>query len=140
MGDKHKKSAQTLPATLPANEKLKFSFEYYDKISDKYCLSSWQQREIRNALLRLQDICTKSYNDLARDRKVYHFYEVVWEKTIKKTGFPDKRLEKLSAFHFALLGINNQKARVFGAYSTGTFYIVWFDFNHEIWPVELKHT
>lgn len=140
MGRKNNKYVQSLPTSLSATEKLRFSFEYYDKNSDEYCLSSWQQKDIRVALLRLQDICTKSYNDLARERKVYHFYEVIWEKTIKKTGFPDKRLENLSAFHIGLLGINNQKARVFGAYSSGTFYIVWFDFNHTIWPVELKHT
>ena len=138
MGNKHNKNV--LPSSLPANEKLRFSFEYYDKTSNNYCLSSWKEKQIRDALLRLQDICTKSFNDLTRERKVYHFAEVIWGKTIKKLGFPDNRVNQLSAFHFALLGVNGQKARVYGAYSMGTFYIVWFDLNHEIWPVELKHT
>lgn len=128
------------PSSLPVNEKIKFSFEYYDKSSNDYCLSCWGQEYVRSALLRLQEVCTKSFNDLNRERKVYHFREVVWEKTIKKTGFPDSKVNQLSAFHFALLGINNQKARVYGAFSAGTFYIVWFDLNHEIWPVDLKHT
>lgn len=139
MGNKHKKDVQ-LQSSLPANKKIRFSFEYYDKYSSDYCLSCWGQKQIRNTLLRLRDICTKSFNDLSRERKVYHFGEVIWEKTTKKSGFPDSKVNQLSAFHFALLGINNQKARVYGAYSTGVFYIVWFDFNHEIWPVELKHT
>jgi hypothetical protein len=127
-------------SSLPTNEKIRFSFEYYDKSSSDYCLSCWGQKQVRSALLRLQEVCTKSFNDLSRERKVYHFNEVNWEKTTKKTGFPDSRVNQLQAFHFALLGINNQKARVYGAYSAGTFYIVWFDLNHEIWPVELKHT
>lgn len=46
----------------------------------------------------------------------------------------------LEPFHFALLGVNGQLTRVFGAYSSGTFYIVWFDLDHMIWPSELKHT
>lgn len=138
MAKKHKGEQNT--TSLPSNEKLRFSFEYYDRTSNNYCLSSWGQSQIRNTLFRLQDVCTKSFNDLTRERKVYHFGEVVWEKTTKKTGFPDSKVNQLPAFHFALLGINNQKARVYGAYSAGTFYIVWFDLNHEIWPVELKNT
>ena len=139
MGNKHKKDVR-LQSSLPANEKMRFSLEYYDKSSSNYCLSCWGQEQIRKALLRLRDICAKSFNDLSRERRVYHFGEVIWEKTTKKLGFPNNRVNQLPAFHFALLGINNQKARVYGAYSTGIFYIVWFDFNHEIWPVELKHT
>lgn len=138
MGNKHYKGIQPQPS-LPANEKIRFSFEYYDKSSTNYCLSCWGQVQIRNALLRLQEICTKSFNDLSRERRVYHFGEVDWEKTTKKSGFPDRRVHQLPAFHFSLLG-NNQKARVYGAYSTGTFYIVWFDLNHDIWPVQLRHT
>ncbi|KKT42649.1 MAG: hypothetical protein UW64_C0016G0011 [Microgenomates group bacterium GW2011_GWC1_44_37] len=125
---------------LPEHEKLRFSFEYYDKESEDYCLSNWNQKQIRDTLLRLQDINTKTFNDLNRERSTYHFGEVMWEKTIKKAGFPCKALNDLSAFHFALLGVNGQLARVYGAYSTGTFYVVWFDLNHQIWPVELKHT
>lgn len=139
MGNKHKKDVQ-LQSSLPTNEKIRFSFEYYDKYSSDYCLSCWGREQIRNALLRLRDICTKSFNDLSRERRVYHFGEVIWEKTTKKSGFPDSKVNQLPAFHFILHGINNQRARVYGAYYAGTFYIVWFDFNHEIWPVELKHT
>lgn len=138
MGKHSKTPIQPIP--LPSNEKIRFSFEYYDKESDEYCLSSWEQKQVRDAILRLQDICTKSFKDLQRERKAYHFGEVVWEKTTKPNGFPDPRIGELPPFHFALLGVNGQKARVYGAYSTGVFYVVWFDLNHEIWPVELKHT
>ena len=116
----------SIPTPDLSKEKLKFSFEYYDKDSCDYCLSSWGEDQIRNALLRLQDICTKSFNDLNRERAVYHFGEVIWEKTTKKNGFPNPSVNQLQAFHFALLGINNQRDRVFGAYSSGTFYIVRF--------------
>jgi len=139
MGKGNKKDNVPAP-TFPENKKLKFSFEFYDKSSADYCLSGWNQKQIRDALLRLQDINTKTYNDLSRDRGIYHFGEVIWERTTKKLGFPNLALNNLPAFHFALLGVNGQKARVFGALSSDTFYIVWFDLNHEIWPVALKHT
>ena len=123
------------------SKNISFSFEFYD-ISDenKYCLSQWNKEQISLALLRLRDINKKTYNEISRDSKVYHFYPVDWNKTTKKQGFSDVKLKNLSAFHFSLLGINNQKARVFGAYSQNIFYIVWFDLNHEIWPSFKKHT
>lgn len=139
MGKKH----NDIPITVhvPSNSfKLRFSFEYYDKTSNEYCLSCWDQQQIRNTLLQLQDICTKSFKDLLNESRVRHFSQVDWKQTTKKDGFPDKRVNNLPAFHFALLGVNKQLARVFGAYSEGTFYIVWFDLNHDIWPSPLKNT
>jgi len=71
---------------------------------------------------------------------VYHFAEVDWACTTERSGFPEDAANQMSAFHFALLGVNGQCARVYGAYSENTFYIVWFDRNHEIWPTPLRHT
>jgi hypothetical protein len=125
---------------LPSNQKLTFSFEYYDKCSTRYCVSKWTETQIRDTILRLQEVCTKTFNDLRIQRGVYHFNEVDWSQTTEKNGFPNSRVNELPAFHFALLNVNRQLARVFGAYSTGVFYIVWFDLNHEIWPSLLQHT
>jgi len=127
-------------ADLSKTEKLRFSFEYYDTACDEFCLSRFKPDQIRKALARLKDINSKTHLELRAERHVYHFNQVEWDQTIKKDGFPDSRLEEWPAFHFALVGVNKQKARVYGAYYQGTFYIVWFDLNHEIWPSRLKHT
>lgn len=120
---------------------IAFSFEFYDtSCENKYCLSKWEKDQVALALARLKDINNKTYNEISKDAKGYHFNQVDWDKTNKKEGFPDVRLKNLPPFHFSLVGINNQKARVFGAYSENVFYIVWFDFNHEIWPSYKKYT
>lgn len=124
---------------MTENKNIKFSFEFYD-CSGKYCLSCWPQEKIKKTLERLKDINAKTYKDIMIGRGVYHFGEVDWSKTIEKNGFPDKRIAGLPAFHFSLLGVNNQLARIFGAYSADIFYIVWFDLNHIIWPTEKKNT
>lgn len=128
------------PAVLSSSQKIKFSFEYYDLSRPEYCLSEWQTEQIKKALERLKDINTKSFLDLRKDRVVYHFGEVIWEKTIEKNGFTDPRLKPMAPFHFSLLNVNGQKTRVYGAYSEGTFYIVWFDLEHIIWPSFLRNT
>lgn len=126
---------------LSAREKLRFSFEYYDTTdNNKYCLSCANQKQIKEALFRLQNICTKSFLELNSERRVYHFYETDWSHTTKPLGFPNPSVNQLSPFHFSLINVNDQMARIFGAYSKGTFYIVWVDLYHEILPVGLKHT
>lgn len=124
---------------MTALDKIKFSFEFYD-CSGKYCISGWTQEKIKKTLERLKDINTKTHNDLIKSRAVYHFGEVDWSKTEEKNGFPGVGIQSLQPFHFALLGVNNQLARVFGAYYMGTFYIVWFDLEHKIWPTEKRNT
>lgn len=73
-------------------------------------------------------------------RGTYHFYPTDWQRTIEPRGFPDPRANALDPFHFALIGVNGQKARVYGALSGDTFFIVWFDLDHRIWPTFKKHT
>ena len=122
----------------PENEKLRFSFEFYD--GSKYCLSSWIQEDVKQTLSRLKEICKLSFNDMRRMASTYHFHEVDWKSTTEKSGFPIRSVNGLSAFQFALLGVNHQKARVYGAYYGGIFYIVWFDFEHSITPSFRKNT
>lgn len=133
---KAKKHTSASPPVLTqlAIDKLRFSFEFYDTSSNEFCLSRWTQEQIRLTLTRLLEISSKTFHELSREKKVLHFHEVIWERTIKTSGFPNKEANKLHAFQFALLGVNGQLARVFGAYAENVFYIVWFDLNHEIWP------
>lgn len=128
---------------MSEDEKIKFSFEYYDdRPNAEYCISCWSPERIKKSLHRLKDINTKSSKELSngRNREVYHFKEVDWEKTKEPNGFPNRRANEMTPFHFALLGVNNQFARVYGAFSSGIFYIIWFDLNHKIWPTKLKNT
>jgi hypothetical protein len=137
--NKHKNNFK-IPEPEISDQKIKFSFEFYDTGCDDYCLSKWGKDQILETLKRLREINQKTYFDLKREEYTFHFRPVDWEKTIKKTGFPYREANNLDAYHFALLGVNNKLARVFGAYSNNVFYIIWFDLNHEIWPSQLKNT
>jgi hypothetical protein len=125
---------------VPTNLKISFSFEFYDTQDDTYCMSKFSTEQVRKAMNRLKDISTKTFHELQQQRKVLHFGSVVWEKTIKPTGFENAAINGLDSFHFALLGVNEQLARVYGAYSQGVFYVVWFDLEHKIWPTKLRNT
>jgi|SRR6185436_8144090 len=135
-----KNNKKTIPVPeLPKDETLKFSFRCYDE-SGRYCLSKWEKSDVLTVLKRLKDLNTKTYNELQRNRSVYHFHAVNWEITTEKKGYSDVFLKNKEPFQIALVGINNQKARLYGAFERNTFYIVWFDFDHTITPSTLKHT
>ena len=136
-----KKDRNFIPkAQIDSQKKLVFSFEYYDTCSDKYCLSKFNSSDISTVTKRLQQLNSKTLREIFSQGKVLHFHEVDWNKTIKKNGFPNSMANRMSPFQFSLNGINNQKARVYGAYGSEVFYIVWFDLNHEIWPSFKKNT
>ena len=135
------KKTKNFTPSLPSDEGLRFSFQYYDTRQQDYCISSWSEEQILKALGRLKDISSKSFDQLKQGGRVYSFGSVNWARTIKPNGFPDAKANNVGEpFHFALIGVNNQLARVFGAYQKGVFYIVWFDINHDILPTPLKYT
>lgn len=139
MGNK-KKAQKSIPQPqFPEGKNLKFSFEYYDTKNSRYCLSNFTKKQILRTMTCLKDICTKTYNDLRTGTKTYRFHSVDWTKTTENK-FPYTKINQLEAFQFGLVGVNQQKARVFGAYNGNIFYIVWFDLEHNIWPSFKKHT
>jgi hypothetical protein len=139
MAKNNNKGIQIPDLTPPG--KLSLSFEYYDDQAVRsYCLSKWQETEIALTLTRLKQVCQNNFHELCRQAKVYHFHPVDWSKTNEKDGFPNKSLKELDAYQFSILGVNNQKARVYGAYYKGIFFVVWFDYDHKITPSILKNT
>lgn len=129
---RHSKGLTHVPASNLPSQRIKFSFRYYDVTSDRYCLSCWEREEIRKTLGRLREIGEKTYFDMCADGEVLHFHEVDWQQTSEPHGFPDRDARAMAPFQFALLGVNRWKARVFGALSGDTFYIVWFDKDHRV--------
>ena len=123
------------------NRELLFSFKYYDERNDQqYCLSKFEKDQVRTTLERLKEVSKTTVNELRQKRQFYHFHEVDWRSTTIKDGFVNSELRLLEPFQFSLINVNGQKARVFGAMSHFTFYIVWFDLNHKIWPSFKRNT
>ena len=136
-----KNSSNSVPVpVIPSNSQLSFSFEFYDTTDDAYCLSKFSSDQVKLSMKRLKEVSAKTFNEMQRQKAVLHFGEVIWSKTIKPNGFEQPALEGLEPFHFALLGVNGQLTRVFGAYGSNVFYVVWFDLEHKIWPSKLRNT
>lgn len=127
-------------APAPITVRVRFSFEFYDLTQDKYCLSKAEPLQVRRIMERLRQINEKTFAELNQAGAVLHFHSVDWDKTRERHGFPYAQLADFEAFQVALLGVNGQKARLYGAYSANIFYVVWFDLEHHIWPSFKRHT
>lgn len=111
--------------------KLRFSFLLYENHS-KYCLSSFSQADVRRTLNWLKVLCNLSFDDLKSDRRKYKFNEIFWHRTNEPNGFSDKSLKDNEVYELVLFNVNNRRARLFGIPYGNTYYIVWFDYNHEV--------
>ncbi len=145
MAKKNRTAAKIEPPQPQGPQRIRFSFEYYDIEGDRYCLSKGSSQQVREALKRLKQVSANTFKQLQAQGEIYHFHPVDWDLTAEKDGFANtgetnSDVTKLQPFQFALLSVSGQKARVFGAYSQGIFFIVWFDLNHQIWPSFKKHT
>ena len=137
---KRRNSDKIIPEPqLPKDITIKFSFRCYDD-TGRYCLSKWEKDDVSLALQRLKEINCKTYNELHQSRFAFSFHPVNWATTTEKDGYSDNFLKDMEPFQIAILGVNNQKARMYGALKENTFYIVWFDLEHKITPSALKHT
>lgn len=140
MARRDKGGKKESPAAAIERGKITFSFEFFDTNTDRYCLSNGTPEQIKAVMLRLRQINEKTLHELLAERKVSHFHPIDWDKTTEQGGFPDARANAMEPFQFALLGVNGQLTRVYGGLYRDTFYIVWIDWNHEIWPSLKRHT
>jgi hypothetical protein len=134
------KSNKIIPEPNIPDEKIKFSFKYYDVSGKKYCISCESKKNIAKALSCLREISQKTYNEISNNRRTYRFHSVDWNETTEKSGFPDTETKELNAYQFSLVGVNSSKARIFGVYAENVFNIVWFDWEHKIYLNPLKNT
>lgn len=140
MASKNRTARAISAPSPPPNLKLRFSFEFYDTEGTKYCLSLGTADQIRAALGRLKEVNQNTLNELLAKGTTYHFHPVDWSQTKEKAGFPDRRLDALEPYQFALLAVNGQKTRIYGALYENTFFIVWVDWHHVITPSRKKGT
>lgn len=138
---KRPEPAKGIISVLPRRRSLvQFSFLHYDLERTEYCFSLGEIHDIRRSLEVFKDYNGKTWIELLRDRSTLHLHEVDWSATKEPKGFQNQAIEEAAAFQFALIGVNNQKARVFGIFEDPVFYIVWIDWNHQIQPSKKKNT
>jgi hypothetical protein len=111
-----------------------FSFKYYDHAHVDFSICTHTMEDVKKLFSRLRDYSRMLWREVIQHHGSHH-HEVHWRDTAYPNGFeniPVKIREGITPRQFALEGIY----RIFGFFDGTTFYIVWFDKDHKVYPID----
>lgn len=115
---------------------LRFSFKLLDLHSKtKFCLDSCREGYLSKFLLRLKDLCTLTVSDFIGNRSpALKANRINFSKSSEPDGFSmlNEQLRGEDAWEFEIT--RNEHGRVHGLLLDETFYIVWIDPDHNLYP------
>lgn len=118
------------PSSVPT---LTFSFKHIELDNAKFCFDACEPRDFVKALERLRSVSTLTKIELIHDRSPsLRSHEIEWGATTEPEGFAHlhEQLRSCTPWQFSIS--SNEYGRVHGFWIADVFFIVWFDFSHEL--------
>lgn len=121
-------------AALP-NELLRFSFKFFDGTDDEVCPPAFPNGYTRKLMERMRDLSgwTVSQFETRYDKAIRnHTHD--WPKTSRPNGFAalNEQFHAYPGWQFQLSA--NEHGRVHGIIIDNTFYVIWLDVSHRLYP------
>lgn len=123
------------PPKLKPPQGISFSFKYYQDNHNKFSCKKKKEVSYWLTLLdRLKALSSLTAQELLADRSsTLRCHPIKWEETSESGfGLPDE--EQLVAKPYQLSISSNKHGRVHGFFINETFYIVWLDPDHLLYP------
>ena len=120
------------------NEEFSFSLKYLDDSNAKFDYQDKDCNYYCMLLHRLRDLCNEKVSTLMKDRqkkKFFRMHLINWsEKRVSENGFSElnEQLQSCEPWQFQLT--SNEHGRVHGFFLGSTFYVVWLDPDHKLYP------
>jgi hypothetical protein len=115
---------------------LRFSFKYLDLHTNaKFCLDHCESGYLEKLLLRLRDVNGFTVNEFRTNRDASlraHIHD--WRKTSEPQGFSSLNAQLRSAEAWQFEITKKVHGRVHGILLDDTFYVVWLDPKHHLYP------
>ncbi|QLY79171.1 hypothetical protein [Clostridium intestinale] len=122
------------------NEKIIFSFNFLDIDHKLFNLGSMEKRKVGicsewfvTLFDGLKEISNLTPNDLKSSKQHYGYHRHDWDELPAKFNFDKEFLEQIDGVQFR---ISSSKGRVHGFMVGNTFYVVWLDPYHNLYPDE----
>lgn len=134
---KKSKAASTsgIRKTQLPDSKLRFSFELFDQADQELCPQSFRDGYTQTLMQRLRDISTWKVNDFCtKFDKALRNHQHDWSKTSRPEGFGNlnDHFKGKDGWQFCLSA--NEHGRVHGIIIDDTFYVIWLDHDHRLYP------
>lgn len=120
--------------TLPENL-LRFSFKFFDGSDDELCPPAFPDGYTRKLMERMRGLSswTVSQFETQFDKAVRN-HRHDWVKTSRPDGFAclNEQFQAYPGWQFQLTA--NEHGRVHGIIIDNTFYVIWLDVSHNLYP------
>lgn len=120
--------------TAPDPE-LRFSFRFFDHSDDEVCPPRFNEGYTRTLMQRLRDLSSWKVKDFTgRTDKAVRNHQHDWGKTSRPDGFAalNGAYKDYPGWQFCLTA--NAHGRVHGIMIDDTFYVIWLDQDHRLYP------
>ncbi|HRP55877.1 hypothetical protein [Agriterribacter sp.] len=113
---------------------INFSLKYFDTGNVKFPCSCWDGVYYLDLFSRIKDLCLLQKLEFTSNRsKTLRSHPIKWQETTENGfGFPMEEQIVDVPYQFSLSA--NDKGRVHGFFISNTFYVVWLDKNHALYP------
>ncbi|MDE0332632.1 MAG: hypothetical protein OXL41_12250 [Nitrospinae bacterium] len=125
------------PASPPPDaDSLRFSFKYLDLVGNaKFSIERCRDGYLKTFLERLRDLSRLTAKEFRTSRsRALRSHAIDFSETTEPQGFHalNEQLRAEQAWQFQLTA--NEHGRVHGILLLDTFYVVWIDLDHELYP------
>lgn len=115
---------------------LKFSFKYFDSSDEELCPPKFNENYTQVLMERLKALSSWTVQEfISSNSKSIRSHPHIWEKTSRPNGFShlNEQLKgTITGWQFQLT--LSEHGRVHGFFINNTFYIVWLDKDHKLYP------
>ncbi len=117
------------------NNLLRFSFKFFDGADDELCPTAFPDGYTRTLMERMRDLSSWTISQFeSRVDKAVRNHKHDWSKTSRPNGFSslNEQFQAYSGWQFQLTA--NEHGRVHGIIIDNTFYVIWLDVEHNLYP------
>lgn len=121
--------------TLPDSQALRFSFKYLDFNNPKFHYDDCADGYLQKILVRLRDIGGYTIKRFRYEQTAsLRNHRISWDRSSEPQGFSclNEELRQEESWQFGVTA--NEHGRVHGFLIDETFYIVWLDPLHRLFP------
>jgi len=118
-----------------ATELINFSFKYLDGTHEKFQYGAHDAEYFCEVLERAKNLSSITKQELLSNRSpALKAHPIKWKETSIEEGFDFPKHEEIVDTPYQFGVSRNEHGRIHGFFIYNTFYIVWLDKNHELYP------
>jgi hypothetical protein len=113
---------------------LKFSFRFFDASDAEVCPPVFHDGYVQDLMDRLKALSAWTVQEFVASRSsATRIHPIEWRDTARPRGFAlPEQLSAYLSYQFAISA--NKRGRVHGLLIDDTFYVVWLDQDHKVYP------